>query len=190
VHDLLVVREGERLAHLDQHVEHTARRDRAAPAHDLFQCVAVDELHRDVVTAVLLARVVDGHDVRMIELRGALGLAKEVLERLRILLQCVGQHLVRDEPVENGVLRLVDDAHSAAPEFPDDLVATRLRSQSGNGISRDGHGFVARPLRRLRARRSESLLDVLVVVVAGEDLFVDLDRLAQLAVRFVTVASV
>src|SRR5581483_7107112 len=46
---------------------------------DVGQGPAVHELHHDVVGAVLLAPVVDRHDVRMGEVGGGLGLPAEAL---------------------------------------------------------------------------------------------------------------
>ena len=152
VHDLLLVRVGERLAHLRRARGATPLGAIAPAAHDLLQRVAVDVLHRDVVDAVLLAGVVDRHDVRVVELRGALGLAQEVLQRLRILLQRVGQHLERDDAVEHGVLGLVDDAHAAAAELAEDLVAARLGGARGAPPRPAPAAAASRACSRQRAR--------------------------------------
>ena len=117
---------GERLTHLHEYVEHAVRGDLALAPQDLLQRRSIHVLHGDVVAAVLLTGVVHRDDVRVVQLRCALGLTKEVPERLRVLLQRVGQDLVGHDAVEDGVPRLIDDAHSAPSELADDLVATRL----------------------------------------------------------------
>ncbi len=66
--------------------------------------------------------VVDRHDGRVVHLRDDLGLALEAL--LGVLREVPGRdQLDRDVAVQDGVLRAVDDAHPAAPQLGEDLVA-------------------------------------------------------------------
>ena len=85
----MVMGVGQALAHLHQHVKDTFRNDCAATANHFLERRPVHVLHGDVVAAFLLTRVVDGHDVRVVELCGTLGLAQEVAQRLRAFLQGV-----------------------------------------------------------------------------------------------------
>ena len=81
----------------------------------------VDELHRDEVVPVRLAERVDLDDVRMREPGRGRGLAPKALDRLRVAAADPGQDLERHAAVQRELARLVDDAHPAAPDLPDDL---------------------------------------------------------------------
>ncbi len=84
---------------------------------------ALEELHRHVEEPVLLlAEVVHGDDVRVVEEGGRLGLALEALEGLVAGRRAHGERLQGDEAVEDGVLGLVDLAHRAVAELTDDPV--------------------------------------------------------------------
>jgi len=79
----------------------------------------------------VFADFVDGANVGVIERRGCLCLAPESLERLRIISNIRRQKLESDEPVQNGVLGLVHNAHAATTEFLDDAVVR-------DGLAEDG----------------------------------------------------
>ncbi len=83
-------------------------------ADDVFQRRAVEVLHDDEGLAVLLANVVDGADIWMVERRCGPGLAAEALERLPVLGHILRKELQGDEAVKAGVLSLVDDSHATA----------------------------------------------------------------------------
>src|SRR5208282_218471 len=83
-------------------------------ADEMLQGRAVEVLHDDEGLAVLLANVVDGADIRMVERGRSPGLAAEALERLAVSGYIFGEEFQGDEAVEAGVLGLVDDAHAAA----------------------------------------------------------------------------
>src|SRR5207249_6884338 len=68
--------------------------------------------------AVDLPAVVDRDDVRMTELRDGLRLAREIRG------EADAKGLESDEPFELGVVRLIDGADPAAPDFLDELVAS------------------------------------------------------------------
>jgi hypothetical protein len=73
-------------------------------------------LQDDEVAAILLADIVDGTDIRVVQPRGGAGFTLQPLDRLRIPGDLIGQQLDCDEPPEARVLGLVDDAHTAASE--------------------------------------------------------------------------
>ena len=83
---------------------------------------AVQELHDQEGAAVVLADVVDGADVGMIQGGGRFGFAAETLQGLMILGEIVGEEFESDEAPETGVLGFVDDTHPAAAEFLHDPV--------------------------------------------------------------------
>ncbi len=93
-----------------------------APGDEVLERDAVEELHDEEGAAALLANVVDGADVGMVQRRGGLGLAAKALEGLAILREIVGKKLEGDEAAETRVLGFVDHAHAAATELFDDPV--------------------------------------------------------------------
>ena len=99
-----------------------------ALAHARAQVGAFQQLHRHVGEVVLLAEVEDGDDVRVGELARGLRLEHEAPLVLLAALDLVAEAdgLQRDDAVERRVLGLVDDAHRAAAELAEDLVAPDL----------------------------------------------------------------
>ena len=81
---------------------------------------AIEILHGDEGFAVLLADVVNGADVGMVERGSGLRLALEAGQRLRIAGDFVGQELQGHEAVQARVLGFVDHTHAAAAEFFDE----------------------------------------------------------------------
>src|SRR5689334_5355202 len=88
----------------------------------MFEGLAVEELHRDERVALMLVDLVDRADVGMIQGRRGLGLALEAAECLGIFGDVVGKEFQRDEPLELGVLGLVDDTHPAAAQLLENSV--------------------------------------------------------------------
>ena len=83
VDDLLRVGEGEAVADLLHERELVVERlDAAAAADQLLEVAALEQLHRHVDLALLLAEVVDGDDVRVVEAGRRLGLALEALAQV------------------------------------------------------------------------------------------------------------
>ena len=81
----------------------------------LLERLPLDVLHDQVQGAVLVADVVKGADVRMVQARDGLGLALEALAHVRVARRSRLQHLDRDRAGEAGVARQVDLAHPPAP---------------------------------------------------------------------------
>jgi hypothetical protein len=88
----------------------------------VLERLAVEKFHGDEGLAVLLANVVNGADVRMIERGGGLGFALETGEGLRVARDVLREKFQRDETAEARVLGFVDDTHAATTEFFDDAV--------------------------------------------------------------------
>ena len=91
----------------------STRRTRSNPC-------AGDELHHVVMDAVLLADAEDGHDVGVVQPGGRLRLAKKPLQARGRGHPGRRQDLQRHVPAERLLLRLVDDAHAAAADLPQD----------------------------------------------------------------------
>ena len=88
----------------------------------MLQRHAVQKLHGDEGLAVLLADVVNGADVGMIQRGRGLRFALKAGQRLRIAGNVFGQELQGDEAVQPRVLGLVNHAHPAAAQLLDDAV--------------------------------------------------------------------
>ncbi len=129
------LREGERPHALEADLGHFARLEERVGLAELFQRAALDELHHDVAVLVLHHRVVDLHDVRVVELAGERGLVEEhalvhravlgVLQRLRE--RDLHRHLALGE----GILGEVYLAGGAAAQLAQQLVlADRLHRRA------------------------------------------------------------
>ena len=80
MHDPLRVRGLERVGDLRPELQQLRELDRPAP-DALGERLALEQLHRDEVLAVVLVDRVDGADAGVVELGGRLRLALEALER-------------------------------------------------------------------------------------------------------------
>ena len=121
VHDAARVAVLERVGGLDADVHDFAEVQRLVP--DQAQEVgALGDGHHEEERALVPSEVVDGHDRGVVHLGDELRLA---LEALLDLGRQVGRgdELDRDLAVEQRVARAIDDAHAAASELPQDLVA-------------------------------------------------------------------
>jgi hypothetical protein len=92
------------------------------PANALLQRHAIEELHDHEDAAILLADVVKGADVGMVERRGGTSLAAKAFQRLRVAGNIVGKELKGDEAAQAGVFGLVYYTHATAADFLDDAV--------------------------------------------------------------------
>ncbi len=118
---------------------------------------ALEIFHRDVGQPALLAHIIDGDDVRMIESAGGLRLAKKACARLGQLgiAEFAGQRngLDRHHAIDGRVAPEVDRAHGAAPDLALELIAAEaLRSRGGR--QRRGGGLAGALGPRQVARRS------------------------------------
>ena len=99
----------------------------------LGEVAALDQLHAEVVLAVVLADLVDRHDARVVEQGDGLGLVLEPAQ-LGVVGQNAGlDHLEGDGPVEADLPGLVDDAHAAAAQLLVNLVVAEVADAGGLG---------------------------------------------------------
>ena len=124
----------------------------------LRQIAAVDQLHTEEEHAVLIADLVDRHDVRMIEVRGQLGLAAEPGSLRGRRQRARENHLQRHEPLQLEVPGLVNDPHATPGNFlQQEVVAhaffTRRYRPSRRGLAwrvgAEGVGIPCRGHRRI-----------------------------------------
>src|SRR5262249_25285285 len=124
-----------------------ARRRRAG-GKAVVQAAALHVGHREVRRPLVLADLVDRHDVRVVQLRRRLGLAAEALP-LRLAGQlAVEDHLHRDGAVEADLAGLPDHAHAAAGDLLQKLVVAQVadagaRGAGGGVEDGPGHGVQA-----------------------------------------------
>jgi hypothetical protein len=90
--------------------------------------LSLEKLHHEERMALVLADVVQGTDVRMLEPGHRAGFALEALAPHRVGGQRRRQHLDRHRPVEPGVARLEDLAHAAFADQRQDLVRAETRT--------------------------------------------------------------
>ena len=110
------------------------------PGDAVLQGDSVQELHHDERLAFMLADLVNGADVGMVQGRGSASLAAKAFQRLRILRDFFGQEFQRDEAAELRVFGLVNHAHAPAAEFLDDaVVRDSLAEQAGKASSFGAH---------------------------------------------------
>ena len=121
VHNSAGVSRIESVRNLDSQFEQLRGLERTALDH-VLQGRAVQILHGDECLPVLLADVVDGADIRMVEGGSCLGFALKAAEGLRIFGDLIGQKLESDKTMQPGVLGLVDHTHTAAANFFNDAV--------------------------------------------------------------------
>ena len=123
-HTVLVC-EREPIGSLRKDVDDLFGREHDARVENLAQRLTAQELHGDVGNRVALAHVVDRDDVEVVETPRRPGFAIEApFEDFGILARHVEIHgLERYDTVEQGVSRLVHDAHRPVTQFPEDLVA-------------------------------------------------------------------
>ena len=102
-----------------------AGRQRAV-GQPLGEALPLDEAHREVMLALVLADLVDRHDARVVEVGRGLGLGVEALD-VGVVGELAGQdHLQGDGAVEAHLPGLEDDAHAAAGDLADDLVVAEV----------------------------------------------------------------
>src|ERR1022692_1356212 len=94
-----------------------------SPSDAMLQRHAIQKLHGDEGLVIVLADVVNGADVGVVESGGGASFTSETFQGLRVLRNVIGQELERNETTQFGVLGLVDYAHTAAAEFFDDAIA-------------------------------------------------------------------
>src|SRR5580698_7921818 len=104
----------------------------------VFEGRAVQILHGDESFAVLLANVIDGADIGMVQGGSGLGLTLKPAEGLRIFGYVFGKEFQGDEAVQPRVFGFVDNTHSATTQaFNDAVVRNGLayHGPSGDGLT-------------------------------------------------------
>src|ERR1700681_4697275 len=88
----------------------------------MFQRRPVEVLHDDEGSAVLLADVINGADIGMVESRCGLSLAAKSLERQPVLGDIFRKEFERNKTIKAGVFSFVNDPHTATAELINNAV--------------------------------------------------------------------
>jgi hypothetical protein len=126
VDDAFFVSELQRVAQVGDDSESFFRSDTSG-SDCVSQRDAVDKFHDEVEEFVNLTEVVDGGDVRVIELCQRASLSQEAISESGIALDIARQNFHGDKPVEVWVASFVDSTHSAAA---DQFQNHQIRKQS------------------------------------------------------------
>ena len=122
VHEPAGVRGVQRRADLRDDVGHAVGGQRPRRPHERPEVLPVDVAHRDVQLVAVLARVVDGQHVRVLDRRRRPRLAQEPRAEVGIAGQGGRDELERDDAVERQLRRPVHHAHAATAGEPLDAV--------------------------------------------------------------------
>ena len=90
-----------------------------------LELAPLDKFHRDIPDAGFVAKIVDRHDVRLVEPARRLRLAAKAVDHLRRILArelVLADRLQRDDALDHRVVGFVDDAHRAATDLAPDFV--------------------------------------------------------------------
>ena len=90
--------------------------------YDRVEPWPVDQLHGIKMDAVDLTGAEDGHDMRVVELAGRLGLTLETHHRGARGADVLTQDLYGHKPLQGALPRGVDGPHTAVPDLPAELV--------------------------------------------------------------------
>ena len=121
MHDSPGVRCVQCIDDLDAELQHLLGLHRLA-RDTLLQRLALQQLHDNELLAFVLANVVDGANIGMIQGGGGTGLAPKALQRLGVAGKLLGQELEGDHTAQAHILGLVDHSHAAAAELFQNLV--------------------------------------------------------------------
>lgn len=99
----------------------------------MLQGEAVEKLHDEEGFAIVLADVVDGADIWMVEGGGCLSFAAETGQRLGIACHFSGKKFQRHKAVKTRVFGFVHDSHSPTPQLFDHAVVGNRLADHASG---------------------------------------------------------
>jgi len=93
----------------------------------VFQSIAVQTFHGDETSSIVLANLVYGADIRMVQRGCGTRLATEALKSLWVFGKVVGEEFQGNEPAKLGVLGFVNHTHTPTADlFQNAVVRNRL----------------------------------------------------------------
>ena len=138
MNDFFSVRCIERVGDLDGQGEQGLGVQRLA-RDAMLQSHTVQEFHGDEGLAVLLADVVDGADVWVIQSGCGLGFALESSQGLGIAGNFLGKKFESDETMKPGVFSFVDHAHATTAQLLENAVVRNRSAYHWQGMLRGGN---------------------------------------------------
>ena len=139
MHEALLVGGVQGLRDLLEQVDRAAGIERAAFAQELREVGPLDVAHGEEEGAVLVSRLEDRDDVRVVEGGGDPRLAEEALAEAAVLGELGRDHLERDLAPERQLLGAVNRTHAPAADERLDLVAGELAPDHRVGASSHAH---------------------------------------------------
>ena len=139
VHEPAAVRVLERRGDLAADVRGLRRREPDAGVEHPAQRAALEQLEDHERDAVVLAPVVDGHDVRVVQRRRELGLGAEPAQEARVVRKARVEDLDRDASAQPDVVRGIDAAARACTDRAEQAVAAGKNPADEVGHRAAGH---------------------------------------------------
>ncbi len=167
MHDAGVVARLHRLGNLMHQLRRLPRRQRRA-VQVIRQAAAFAELHREERQPLVLADLVDAHHPRVTQPADRLRLAAEPLLLRRPGVRPRQDHLQRHHAVDPILARLVHDAHAAARQLLQDLVAGHPRPRRRRPLPVGERVVLPRGTRRRGG--AERVHDARDALLRGEEL--------------------
>src|SRR5260370_30808534 len=93
---------------------------------ELVQALPFYVIHREVLLAVMLAYLVNGHDIRMLQAGRCFRLRPKPLHEIVTRKLAKEQHLNRDDAVQTHLARPIDNAHATDGDFLQQLVVAEI----------------------------------------------------------------
>ena len=150
-----------------------------AVADNLFERHAGDVFHGDVFAPLLLADVVNADDIVVAQAAGGARFLAEAAHGLHVAREVLGQDLEGHDLIQFVVVRAVNDAHCAASDFLEQLIAPLGRFAQ---VLQDGLALLHERLECGGLGELVQLLgDVLIFGVDGIDALEGLARAADVA---------
>ena len=102
----------------------------------MLQRLAFQKLHGDERLAFVLANLVNGADVWVIQRGGGARFSLESLQRLPVFAQRIRQELEGNQAAQFCILSAINHTHPTAPELLENaVVRNRLTDQNGKTLS-------------------------------------------------------
>jgi hypothetical protein len=117
--------------------------------------LSLQQLHDDVWAAFVLADIMDGANVRMIQGGGGAGLTPEPIEGLLVLGVLLRQELQRDMATEASIFGFVDYTHTARAELFEDSVVVDNLAKDACSRHRSFSGVYTQSMNAYRPPRSD-----------------------------------
>ncbi len=114
----------ERGAHIDGYAQRLGYRQLGSGNDSIFESLAGDELHHDVMLRAVLANIKDAYDIGMRQARGEARFLFKTPQKLLILGELGQENLCGHTPAQTQVLGFIHPGHTTFAEDAYELVPT------------------------------------------------------------------